>query len=326
MPKPFQISRPKPINVPWLTPLTPWQKFRRNPTKFTSHWLYNRQSLDREFEKNENESHSAVTVVCISDTHCTQPVVPDGDILLHAGDLTNKGSFEELQAQLNWINTLPHKYKIVIGGNHDSLLDPAYVARFPERLHEEPGTSHSDLDWGGIIYLCNTSVTLTMDEGRTISVYGSPWTPQFGTFAFQYPPIREVWPNTIPDDTDIVVTHGPPLGHLDLEGKGCPQLLHEVKRVRPKLVVFGHIHAGRGRDVITYDGFGTAYDGVMTGASGFGAVVLMPAFLARRWVSSCFARLTTLTNKNSNPTLLVNAAVVGGLRNDETHPATSLQL
>lgn len=323
MSRKLQISRPTPINIPCLTPLTPWQKFRRDPKKFLSHWLYNRQSIEREFKTNENSTSSAVTIVCISDTPCTLPDVPDGDILLHAGDLTNRGTFDELQGQLGWINSFPHRYKIVIGGNHDSLLDPAYVARFPERLHEGPGTSRSDLEWGDIIYLCNTSVKLTLDSERTISVFGSPWTPQFGTFAFQYPPIREVWANAIPDDTDIVLTHGPPFGHLDLEGKGCRQLLDEVRRVRPKLVVFGHIHAGRGRDVIMHDSFGTAYDKVMTGASGLETVLAMPTFLAWRWFST---RFTGSKPGKTSPTLLVNAAIVGGLRDDEMYPATMVRL
>lgn len=319
----LHIGRPTPISIPWLTPLTPWEKFRRDPARFLARWLYIRQPTAQQFDT--STSSSSVAVVCISDTHCTEPDVPDGDILIHSGDLTNKGSFEELQKQLSWLNTLPHKHKIVIGGNHDSLLDPAYVARFPERIHEGEGTSRSDLNWGDITYLNNTSATVPLDNKRTLSVYGSPWTPEYGAFAFQYPPIRKVWADTVPNDTDILVTHGPPKGHLDLEGKGCPQLLKELKRVRPRLVVFGHIHAGRGRDVIRYDGIGNAYDRVMTGEAGLAAVVVMAILVAWSWLYSIpFG--TSRRSSGKGVTILVNGAVVGGRYNEENHGGTSVMI
>lgn len=318
----LKISRPVPSNAPWLQPLTPWQKFRRDPAKFIAHWLYSHQPIIQDFTSNENCSDSAITIVCISDTHGTLPAVPDGDILLHAGDLTNTGSFNELQSQLTWISSLPHKHKIVIGGNHDSLLDPAYIAQFPERIHEGVGTSRADLNWGNIEYLCNSTVELSIN-GRTITIYGSPWTPQCGSFAFQYPPIRQVWTDKIPHGTDIVLTHGPPMGHLDLEGKGCPQLLDEIKRVQPRLVVFGHIHAARGRDVINYNRFSYHYDGVSKGMSGFRAVVLMAiSTITRR---ACL-KIKSKPADNSKATLLVNAAVVGGLQNHETYPGTVVHI
>src|SRR6188768_3083249 len=70
------------------------------------------------------EPINPVAVVCISDTHNHQPSeTPAGEILIHAGDLTQSGTLEELQASLNWINSCPHLYKIVIAGNHDLFLD-----------------------------------------------------------------------------------------------------------------------------------------------------------------------------------------------------------
>lgn len=91
---------------------------------------------------------NAIRIVCISDTHNLQPELPDGDLLLHAGDLSQRGSFDEIQAQLDWLNAQPHKQKIVIAGNHDLLLDPEFVDRFPERIIERAGTARSDLRWG----------------------------------------------------------------------------------------------------------------------------------------------------------------------------------
>lgn len=60
--------------------------------------------------------------------------MPDADVLLHAGDLTSGGTFAELQSQLEWSRSLPHRYKVVIAGNHGLLLDAAFVARHPERI------------------------------------------------------------------------------------------------------------------------------------------------------------------------------------------------
>lgn len=281
---------------PWQVPLSPWQKFRHAPAEFLVRWLNERRTAHADYASSPQlvETHP-IRIVCISDTHNMQPRVPDGDILLHAGDLTDKGTFEELQAQLHWLNSLPHTRKIVIAGNHDRLLDPEYVANFPDRIHEGQGTSRADLDWGELIYLNDNGVKLDFPGDRTLSIHGSPLTEQYGTFAFQYPPIREVWHKRIPDDTDVLLVHGPPRGYLDNDGKGCPQLLREIWRVRPRLVVFGHIHVGYGQRSVRYDdGAEAAYASVLMGSRGLFAVVsmvwhimlqkfqeLLPSFLIR---------------------------------------------
>ena len=72
------------------------------------------------------------------DTHNTRPNLPAGDVLIHAGDLTCKESFRELQFKLGRLIAQPHKYKIVIAGNHELLLDAAFVDQFPERVFERP--------------------------------------------------------------------------------------------------------------------------------------------------------------------------------------------
>lgn len=294
---------------PWLTPLTPWQRFRREPAVFLAQWLYKRRRHPTSSSPTPN-SASTISVVCISDTHCRQPDVPDGDILLHAGDLTNKGSFEEIQSQLHWLRTLPHRYKVVIAGNHDFLLDPDYVARFPDRIYEGEGSSRADLDWGDVIYLNNSSARLDFPGGRSLSVYGSPWTEQFGTWAFQYPPIRDVWTDSVPAGTDILLTHGPPKGRLDLQGKGCPHLLREIWRRRPRLVVFGHIHAGHGRQDIAYDAVEAAYDGVVMGQRGLWAVLVMAPYLVLDWLWDALL-LPRRRGTPAQTSTLVNAAVAG---------------
>lgn len=262
-------------------------------------------------------------MVCISDTHNTQPAVPDGDLLLHAGDLTNRGTFEELQSQLTWLKSLPHRHKVVIAGNHDRPLDPDYVEMFPDRICEGEGTARTDLDWGDVIYLNNSSAHLEFSNGRKLTVYGSPWTPFCGTFAFQYPEVRTVWPDTVPPETDILLTHGPPMGHLD-EGNGCPQLLREIGRARPRLVVSGHIHSGHGVEHVEYDGILGANDGIMAGDKGLLAVCLM----ACQWIGErLWSALSRRKEKRgtAHGTTLVNAAVLVGRKNHQ-QPATIVSI
>ena len=145
-----------------------------------------------------------------------------------------------------------------------------------------------------------------------------------GTFAFQYPDVQTVWPNMVPQDTDILLTHGPPEDHLD-EGKGCPQLLKEIWWARPRLVVFGHIHAGHGVEHLQYDGILGVYDGVMAGDRGLLIVFLM----ACRWVGErLWSALSRRKEKRGTPrgTTLVNAAVVAGWNNKVQQPAVIISI
>ncbi len=246
---PEEVAKPRIVSVVKL----PHQRLRSCATKLRS--LHRPPPLSP-------APASPVTVVCISDTHGTQPLLPEGDLLIHAGDLTQWGTFRELQAQLTWLAKQPHKYKVVIAGNHDLLLDPDFQRYHPERWHQALDSASAsredrpkvadDLDWGNIVYLQNTSTSLTLgNDGRTINIFGSPLTPQYGLSAFQYLGGNDVWSGFIPLNTDILLTHGPPWGHLDNRGikkSGCSSLAKEVARVRPQLVVFGHIHVGYGQE------------------------------------------------------------------------------
>ncbi|KAL8705184.1 MAG: hypothetical protein Q9201_001684 [Fulgogasparrea decipioides] len=262
-----------------------------------------------------------ITVVAISDTHGTQPLLPPGDLLLHAGDLTQWGTFTEIQAQLTWLAHQPHKHKIVIAGNHDLLLDPDFRVQHPEKWkqvlkaasrgyeEEEELKTAADLDWGDILYLQNTSTALRFgnQNERIIHVYGSPLTPQYGQSAFQHPAGADVWSETIPVNTDILLTHGPPRGLLDgVKKSGCAHMAKEVARARPRLVVFGHIHVGYGKDDRVYDRVGRAYEAILGGWGGWGdlAGMAMAVILGRavpqRW------------RRRHGTTTFVNAAVVEG--------------
>ncbi|KAJ0388334.1 hypothetical protein COL922a_000597 [Colletotrichum nupharicola] len=196
----------------------------------------------------------AIRVVCLSDTHDQINVrVPPGDLLIHAGDLTNAGTADDIQAQLDWLASFPHQHKILVCGNHDSFFDLS--ARRPE----DRGKT---LDFKGIRYLVHDAVTLEFKGGRCLKIYGSPDIPACGgpEMAFQYDRASPPWANTVPIDTDILVTHAPPQKHhLDL-GLGCAGLLEEVWRVRPKLHVFGHVHWGHGRQTVHFDDCQRAYE------------------------------------------------------------------
>ncbi len=200
-----------------------------------------------------------ILVVCISDTHNNKKYLPDGDLLIHAGDLANDGTVTEIQAQIDWLKAQPHREKIVVAGNHDGYFDPR------SRNSED---REKQLDWGNIHYLERSAVTLSFPDqrDRQLHVYGAPEIPQCGgsEFAFQHARERDVWSNTVPMQTDILVTHTPPKYHLDLPAAlGCQFLLKEVWRVRPRLHVFGHVHAGHGQETAHWDETQMAYESIM---------------------------------------------------------------
>lgn len=179
-------------------------------------------------------------IVCISDTHLRhgQVIVPEGDILLFAGDFTSRGDLEDVFNFCRWSKTLPHAHKIMIGGNHDFCLEPGHP--FKEDVE-------SRLKEAGWTYLLDEEVTV---EG--FRIYGSPWTPTFYNWAFMRDrgePIARIWQG-IPAGLDFLVTHGPPIGMLDCteEGvhAGCEELRKKVLEVVPRFHVFGHIHEGSG--------------------------------------------------------------------------------
>lgn len=100
-----------------------------------------------------------IRIICISDTHNATYPLPPGGILVHGGDLTAHGTFDEVQAQLRWLSSQPHAHKIVIAGNHDIILDEACDTKFLVR-DENSAEERRKLDWSGIRYLQDEAVTL----------------------------------------------------------------------------------------------------------------------------------------------------------------------
>lgn len=184
-------------------------------------------------------------IVCLSDTHNhhDRVLVPDGDLVVHCGDSTRRGTEKEIRRFAKWFAALPHRHKIVISGNHDFDFE-----------HDPAGRT-----WiTGATYLQDEGVEIPGGDGGAgigiggLKVWGSPWQPRFFDMAFNMDRgdlIRAIW-DRIPADTDVLLTHGPPMGILDRtyrgEQVGCEELAAAVARVRPKLHVFGHIHESAG--------------------------------------------------------------------------------
>ena len=252
-------------------------------------------------------------MVCISDTHNEQPrALPDGDILVHAGDMTVNGTFSELQAQLNWMNGLPHTHKMVIAGNHDLLLDQTFYQRYPNQRLAGPHNDEkklNELSWGNITYLNRSSATLDV-RGRSIRVYGSPMTQQYGNWAFQYAGIKDIWANSVPPSLDILVTHGPAKGHVDAREKGCAHLNREVWRVRPRLHICGHIYVGRGVEYVDWGWLQWGHDVVSRGDQRNLVLRMMTMVMMLVAWMYMWMRYAVLGPGKSVSTL-VNAAVVG---------------
>ncbi len=172
-------------------------------------------------------------IVCISDTHEQHEEldVPSGDLLLHAGDFgfrQSGSSTEKLREFNRWLGRLPHRYKVVIPGNHDDL-----VAQRKNRAQITNAT-----------LLVNSGVEI---EG--IRIWGSPITALYGAFVMEDASQRKKHWAKVPMGTDILLTHGPAFGILDQENDahlGDPELSEAIERVRPRLHVCGHVHSGYG--------------------------------------------------------------------------------
>ncbi len=199
-------------------------------------------------------------LVLISDTHGQHQSVdvPAGDVLIHSGDLTLDGEREVVLDFVSWLAEQPHKHKIFIAGNHD---------RWVQDNSDELMAVSRQL---GVHYLQESSVKI---DG--VHFWGSPYTPEYMNWAFMLPcensAVRH-W-QQMPDDIDVLITHGPPAGILDnlviadrelddnsgeneigvqseyrliSRGVGCSALASRVLQVAPQCHVFGHIHEAYG--------------------------------------------------------------------------------
>lgn len=179
-----------------------------------------------------------MTIVAISDTHGKHQnlVLPKGDMLIHAGDVTSRGKEIEVIAFLKWFAATDFTYKIFIAGNHDF-----YFERFGDEVTNQ-------LIPTNVIYLNDSGIEI---EG--IKIWGSPISPWFYDWAFNRHrgnDIKKHWDKII-QNTDILITHGPAFGILDLtsryENVGCKDLLEKINVINPKFHICGHIHEAYGQ-------------------------------------------------------------------------------
>lgn len=190
-------------------------------------------------------------IIAISDTHNRHDklIIPECDILIHAGDWSGQGTKSEVTNFAKWLNKQTQcKEIVVIPGNHE--------------LYFERGLPDSKL-W--FTEECPRA-KLLIDEGCEIDgikIWGSPVQPWFHDWAWNRKgtEIQKHW-DAIPEGTNILITHGPPYGILDQttyangdirpEHLGCPNLMERIKIVKPDLHFFGHIHYPGGRAVSVF--------------------------------------------------------------------------
>lgn len=183
---------------------------------------------------------------CISDLHGYEPDLPGGDLLLVAGDMTASDTCIEWKFFNQWLIRQPYRQIVYIGGNHDGQLEDCYTSEKCKEIGIFLGPHHVE-------YLCDNSIIF-----EDLKIYGLPWTPTFYDWHFMKDrgkPMKAMV-DLIPDDVDILLSHGPAYGCLDqclsddtgnLKNAGCRDLAKRLKSLKKlKLHVFGHIHEGYG--------------------------------------------------------------------------------
>jgi hypothetical protein len=181
-------------------------------------------------------------ITFISDTHNKHNQIthalPGGDVLIHAGDISSMGYEHEIRQFCKWFNSIDnYETKIFIAGNHDWGFENK-----PEKAMEIVN-SYKTID-----YLQDSAIEI---DG--VKIWGSPWQPRFYDWAFNAnrgEDIMQHW-NKIPEDTDILITHGPAFGYRDVvtgrtDRLGCDDLRMRIEEIKPKIHVCGHIHTGYG--------------------------------------------------------------------------------
>ena len=234
-------------------------------------------------------SSIATRFLVVSDTHdfdftagTSQPLqlpTPKADVLLHCGDLTQVGGVASFKRVLKMLGRIDAELKLVIPGNHDLELDKTYwAARHNEESNPEDPDDHDSAvkamtgplaAEAGVTFLTEGTYSFKLKNRAKFSIYVSPYTPTFSNWAFAYPPqqdrfsapdqvrdgITSIATSPIPNDIDIIMTHGPPRGILDWcpQGNvGCPHLLQAIRRVKPLMHCFGHIHESSGIEAIDW--------------------------------------------------------------------------
>lgn len=225
------------------------------------------------------ESTIHTRLLIISDTHgqdfsSSNMPYQRADVALHCGDLTDGSRLEEFRTALKMLKGIDAPLKLVIAGNHDFTMDEsAFEAKVAEatpplepelvaRDYGRMGQARQLFDetrGSGIVFLDEGTHTFALENGAMLTIYASPFTPALGAWGFQYHP-NHGHHFDIQEGTDIVMTHGPPKGIMDLthgrERAGCPDLFAAIARIRPRIHCFGYIHEGWGARLVTWKASG----------------------------------------------------------------------
>ncbi|KAG6009226.1 hypothetical protein E4U21_003079 [Claviceps maximensis] len=227
-----------------------------------------------------NNSAVKTRFIVLSDTHghALPPSVlgMQADVVIHSGDLTENSTLAELKTTIQSLKSIDAPLKLVIAGNHDFSLDnDAFESKLVEADRVAGGTIDRDLvrheygdmgearmlllseaGDGGITFLDEGNYSFSLNNGAQLRVYASPFTPSSDSsagWAFQYQDRHEF---DIHQDTNVVMTHGPPHGifdrTLDRKRIGCPELFAAVARRQPLMHCFGHVHNGWGAKVVAW--------------------------------------------------------------------------
>jgi Icc-related predicted phosphoesterase len=179
-------------------------------------------------------------VVCIADLQAQcwtvdPKLIPEGDMLIVAGDLGGFGTTDEIEEFNDWLGVLPHKYKIVVAGNHDECLI---------------------IEDGHKLITNGTYLEDELVEIEGLRIYGTPASTMnellvYGRFcAFAQPSYLEQSAAKIPDNLDILIAHGPAYGILDKlkDGRsvGSKPMRQAILDKKPKYFICGHIHESHG--------------------------------------------------------------------------------
>ncbi|MCJ1228652.1 hypothetical protein MMC12_005313 [Toensbergia leucococca] len=205
--------------------------------------------------------------------------LPKVDVLLHCGDLTQCGGSSSFKKAVKMLGAIDAELKLVIAGNHDLELDEEYwTNNLDEGDEPEDHIRATNVVKGhlaadaGVKYLDEGTYDFTLKNGARFTIYASPYSPAFLNWAFAYEHtqdrfneahqvadgVESIAKHSIPSfpNVDIVMTHGPPKGILDhcQQGiAGCGNLLQALRRARPRIHCFGHIHEGNGMKVVDWD-------------------------------------------------------------------------
>ncbi|KAK8217306.1 hypothetical protein M8818_001559 [Zalaria obscura] len=317
-------------------------------------------------------------ILIISDTHSTpllasndpppdhafRAPLPEADVLIHCGDLTQTGGLDEYDVALDTLAQIDAPLKLVIAGNHDLTLDGEWMGEGvgrPQRAYatvEEARREHEGAVemWKGngrarregVVFFEEGVHGFVLRNGARLTVYASPYTPSFQSWAFDYehnedrfnPPSPSISPSPSPsytnistapipsfgasDQVDVIITHGPPRNRLDLTTTGlhvgCPHLLRALMRVRPLLHCFGHIHEGWGAERVAWSSSASEVAQRPDSEAGFldqgwreatsGVRAVPDGEAGKRWVEVDVSTEDGMGLRRGKESLLVNAAIM----------------